>query len=479
MEHDDVVNESLLALAERLRSPLPTAQLTGWFVRPFDNAVATARTCYSAKGIVTPEQVAGDHLTDPAKREAAKARRDALARSIYEAGHHTTLQHAHFQFALTNVSRNLIWSVLHAHPFYNSEQVSQRYVPVQPDQVLRPALPPEAASIYDACVAQQMASYANLCEVLEPLARAHYLRRFPGRAAERHAKQVQQDVRKRCMEVARYVLPIATFAYLYHTVSGLTLLRYYRLAQIFDVPTESRLVLEAMMRAVLDLDPGYKTVVADPLPLEATPEYQAFAQWLDRLAATQHARSDRARAYAADFDAKLDGGVSKLVAATPGGEEVLAQAVRDVLGAPPGELDDQQAIRWVLDSSRNHLLGDALNLSLHSKLMRAGQHVHYTFRKKLSHTADSQDQRHRMTPGSRPILFAHVMDQPDTVDPLLIREAEADGTPAGAAIGLGYRESLARSYEAVARLVALGVEPEMAAYLLPNAHAVRFMETGD
>ena len=38
----------------------------------------------------------------PAKREAMAERRDDLARSIYQAGHHTTLQHATFQFVLDN-----------------------------------------------------------------------------------------------------------------------------------------------------------------------------------------------------------------------------------------------------------------------------------------------------------------------------------------------------------------------------------------
>ena len=33
-----------------------------------------------------------------------------------------------FVFILDNVSRLAIWSFFHAHPFYNSEQVSQRYV---------------------------------------------------------------------------------------------------------------------------------------------------------------------------------------------------------------------------------------------------------------------------------------------------------------------------------------------------------------
>jgi len=89
--------------------------------------VAAARTCYSPR-IVKAEDVRKD--------EKARSVRDRIARETYQAGHHTTLQHATFQFSLENVSRQLIWSVLHAHPFYNSEQVSQRYVEVKPERVI-------------------------------------------------------------------------------------------------------------------------------------------------------------------------------------------------------------------------------------------------------------------------------------------------------------------------------------------------------
>ena len=65
---------------------------------------------------------------------------------------------------------------------------------------------------------------------------------------------------------------------------------------------------------------------------------------------------------------------------------------------------------------------DTLNVGVHSPLMRTLDHAHYTFRKKLSHTADSQDQRHRMVPGSRPLLSRTVPRAVDVVEPELIRE---------------------------------------------------------
>src|SRR5512143_3047454 len=119
-------------------SPAPRVRLTHAFDRPFENVVATARTCYSPRGIVTEDQAS-----------ARPERRDALARSIYEAGHHTTFQHAHFQFAIENVSRHFLWTFLHSHPFYNSEQVSQRYVEVGRDQYAIPPLPPAERELYE------------------------------------------------------------------------------------------------------------------------------------------------------------------------------------------------------------------------------------------------------------------------------------------------------------------------------------------
>src|SRR6185295_19922381 len=117
-------------------SPLKV-KLINAFTDPFKNAIATARTCYSSKGIISSEGVSIE-------------KHGPLAQSIYEAGHHTTLQHAHFQFAIEGVSRHCIWSFLHSHPFYNSEQVSQRYVEVKEGSYLTPNFAnEEAQALYE------------------------------------------------------------------------------------------------------------------------------------------------------------------------------------------------------------------------------------------------------------------------------------------------------------------------------------------
>jgi hypothetical protein len=135
-------------------------------------------------------------------------------------------------------------------------------------------------------------------------------------------------------------------------------------------------------------------------------------------------------------------------------------------------LSDEEAIDAALDAARNRYLGEALNLTTLSKLSRALAHPGWTFRKKISHTADSQDQRHRMTPASRPLLAAHLDDDPDVVTPALIPHA-------GPAVEALYRESMERSWEGIRELRSRGVDAATAAYLLPNAVALRFTESAD
>jgi thymidylate synthase ThyX len=428
----------------RFLSPEPQVVLTKAFTEPFRNAIATAKTCYSGSGIVNDEQVANGY--------------EPLARSIYQAGHHTTLQHAHFQFALSNVSRQFIWSFLHSHPFYNSEQVSQRYVTMRPESVAVPPLEGDALALYRKTVARQMAAYAEFSERLLPLADREWAARFP-----RTRKHFARDVKKKAQEVARYVAPVAALSYLYHTVSGITLLRYYRLCRQFDAPFEQRIVVEKMVDALLDLDPRYRTILEAPLDEAETPEAAFFAR--------SPVAPATARAFCAEFDAQLAGRTSKLIDYKVQNERVLADAVREVLGLPAGRLADADAIDLVLNPARNRLLGESLNLTTHGKLTRALVHPSYTFKKRLSHTADSQDQRHRMTPASRPVLAAHLFDAPDVIVPELLRE---DST-----LERDYHAVMDEVWGAISRLRRMGVPDEFALYLLPNAAAVRFTESAD
>ncbi|HEV8701193.1 MAG TPA: FAD-dependent thymidylate synthase [Candidatus Polarisedimenticolia bacterium] len=448
------------ASGSRFLSPPPEVRITNAFAGAFDNVVATARTCYSGSGIVRDEQILGDPLAPPEARAERARRRDTLARDLYQAGHHTTLQHAHFQFALSNVSRQFLWSFLHSHPFYNSEQVSQRYVTVKPGHYAVPPLAGRALQVYEETVALQQQAYEDLCRLLQGPVSSAYYARYPAR--RHYPKKYEKEVQKKAQEVARYVLPIATFAYLYHTISGLTLLRYYRTCLVPDAPLEQRLVVGRMVEELLEREPAYAAILEQPIPEEETAEHRAMQE--------HAARDDEGRkSFLEGFDRQLGDRVSLLVDYPAHNEETLAQSVREVLGVARGRLADDEAIALALDPARNGYLGEALNLTTLSKLSRALVHCHYTFRKRLSHTADSQNQRHRMTPASRPILNAHLTSEPDFVTPILVGQ---DGPSLKR-----YREAMEASWDGFSRLRALGVSDEFAAYVLPNALAIRFTES--
>lgn len=443
------------AIESPFASAPPKVALVNAFTRPLDNAIATARTCYNSR-IITPDDVVKD--------ERAIALRDRLARETYEAGHHTTLQHATFQFTLDNVSRQVLWSFFHAHPFYNSEQVSQRYVEVKPGKVLIPRLPPEQDSIYRGAVERAMGVYHQLIAMLTPAVHAEYFRIFPARRKE-EAKWAS-GVKKKAQEVARYVLPVATFAHLYHTISGLTLHRYHRLCRLFDVPREAAWIVERMVELVNAHDPLFFRDIEDPIPLEQTHEYRLLQEY--RI----EARGESARAFVREFDESLGGYRSRLIDYKANAEASLAQAVRTILGLTRDRMSDDEAILEVLSPERNPYFGESLRLTTLSKLTRAMSHPHYTFRKKLSHTADSQDQRHRMVPGSRPVLLAqYAGGEPDVVVPDLIA-----AVPEAHEL---FMAEMRRLFADIDRLLDAGVSAEDALYLLPNAFPIRFEESGD
>src|SRR6202162_5714487 len=336
-------------------SPAPRVRLVHAFERPFENVVATAGTCYSSKGIVTEDQAS-----------ARPERRDALAKSIYAAGHHTTFQHAHFQFAMENVSRQFLWTFLHSHPFYNSEQVSQRYVEVKGGNYAVPPMGLGERDLFEMTALRQQNAYERLTQLLTPLAGERYFGLFPGRTRGDGRKSFSGAVQKRAQEIARYVLPVATFAYLYHTVSGITLFRYWRLCESFDAPTEQREVVGQMVEEVLRHDPLYEAVLQDPLPLEETQEFALF-QSLANARPAGAAGDD----FRGEFDRELSGRVSRLVDWKANNEEILASSVREILGLPRAALSDDEAIRLVLDPSKNRLLGETLTMTTHGKLSRA------------------------------------------------------------------------------------------------------------
>lgn len=427
----------------------PRVTLRNYFHSPFDSAIAAARTCYSTR-IIFPDEI-------------TEKQRVAIGATTFNGGHHTVFQHAHFEFGLENVSRHFVWNFLHSHPFYNSEQQSQRYVRLDEARAFIPPLPDEAAEVYLQAIERGWEYYRLLSRKLAGRTREvlYDVWKIGERTAEKRRKRIETQVEKKAIEVARYVLPIAAFTAMVHTVSGIVLHRLYRMSNSGDTPYETARVIGQMVERVKEIDPQFfERIGSGPLAEEALPE--------PRLAAEG---SPAGRALAKqEFDRELGGLTSRMIAATPDAESIVARSFRYVLGLSETEMDDDRALEELLNPACNRYRLETLDAGVHSPILRVLQHPSYTFLKKLSHTADSQDQRHRMVPASRPLLAAAGCPEPDYITPMLVR-----GNPEVEPL---YRQAMGEAWQAKNRLLELGVPPQFAVYVLPNAAAVRLVESG-
>jgi thymidylate synthase ThyX len=138
------------------------------------------------------------------------------------------------------------------------------------------------------------------------------------------------------------------------------------------------------------------------------------------------------------------------------------------------QLSDADAFASVMNPAQNKLLGETLSLMTLSKIHRALELVTVSFQRKISHTADSQAQRHRMTPGVRPQLTTHldVDSDVDVITPVLLLEEDAVHAKRL------YDDEVARTWDDMRALHAGGVPADVYSYLLPNSFPIRYIETG-
>jgi flavin-dependent thymidylate synthase len=426
----------------------PRVTLRNYFAHPYDSAIAAARTCY-AHHLITP-----DEITD-------KQRLNIGAATFYS-GHHTVFQHAHFEFGLENVSRQFVWSFLHAHPFYNSEQQSQRYVRMDKVQAFVPSqslfFDAGSRAIYEQAIAKAWAAYEELSKLLVGSTREILgdIWHIGPMSHPKRLQKIERSAEKRAIELARYVLPVAAFTTMVHTVSGIVLHRLWRMCNASDTPCEAREVIGAMVAHVKEIDPQFFERFGTE-PLEDLPEWKNPA-------------SNSGEAINKEFDAQLENKTSKLIDYSPNAVKVTADAYRSVAGLTQAQCSDAEALDRLLNPARNTYRLETLNVGVHAPIMRALQHATYTFAKKISHTADSQDQRHRMVPGSRPLLTLADTREPDYITPMLLQENSHAREV--------YERAMHDAWQAKNALLDRGVPPEQALYLLPNAKSIRVVETG-
>ena len=296
--------------------------------KPSNVAVSAARTCYFPNGIVTPE------------KSEEWARKQDLLEGIFKGGHHTTLQHTHITMLITGMSRHLIWRLLHGHPYYNSEQVSQRYAKMKIENFVYPAEGERGE--WEAFYRARFEDYEKLIDLLY------------GDVEAVVPKFRRKDTGKKAQEMARYVLPGGMSAYLYHTVNIITLLRYIAVAKTMpECRTEAERFADTVASKLIELDASLQPLVEHAQ--NATPEFPAFDM--------------------AALKGKIGSGEAQV-------------KVYDVVGDAAFDV--------------NHNYADVLRYS--QMLPDSGALGGFSTYIKLSLSADAQNQRHRRSPAVRPAL---------------------------------------------------------------------------
>jgi len=316
---------------------------------PSNTAVSAARTCYFPNGIVPPEKSEGWE------------RKDDLLKGIFKGGHHTTLMHTHVTMLISGMSRHLIWRMLHGHPYYNSEQVSQRYAKMKIENFVYPK--GADRSEWEAYYRKRFEDYEKLIELLHP----DVLEVVP--------KFRRKDSMKKAQEMARYVLPGGMSAYLYHTVNIITLLRYIAVAKAMpECRGEAEEFADLLAEKLLKIDESLRPLVEHAQ--EGTPVFPGF-----------------------DMDSLKE----KIGVAV--GQKVK---VYDVVGDAAFAVNDNYA--------------DVLRYS--QMLPDSGILGGFSTYIKLSLSADAQNQRHRKSPAIRPALEP-IYRRSAYTPPIIAKNAEA------------------------------------------------------
>ena len=229
-----------------------------------------------------------------------------------------------------------------------------------------------------------------------------------------------------------------------------------------DTPHEASLVIGRMVDLVREIDPlFFEKVGCDEL--------------LDRRTCPRRrSRAPRGDgdAFAREFDARLEGRgleAARQLASTR--RASIADAVRATFGLTCDEMPDEEAIDRVLNPARNRYRLDVMNVSYHSPMMRGAA-------PRVVHVREAP-QPHGRLAGPAPPHGAGVAAADDVCRHGRARLRRRRGSsPATRGRWPCTSGRCSDAWAAKNRLLALGVPLEFALYVLPNAKALRMVESG-
>lgn len=385
---------------------------------------------------------------------------EEVAELTLDGGHHTTRMHQNYTFRLLGVSRAVVHDIFHEHPFYNTGQQSQRYVEAKEGNYLVPrGLTAEQEKVFRETGDFANRVYFQLLDALRPKIGERVRQMYPEswRNGKETSLRLVDKTAKLSQEIARYVLPIAQRTTLLYTINELSLLRLFRASQFENFSAEAKFVIARMVQEVVKRgkDKRFLDELRKPLELEERAEITEASVLAQKEA----------------FDKEIGELSSKLLPPSETSVLALVMAVRGGLAIPPAEMADSDILALVSNPEKNQILADVLETGMHHLPTKYLRQIQLTFLTRLSHTADSQRQRQRRTPGAPPPLGALYSDEPDYMTPLVIRE-----NPELKSL---YNEAVEKIFDGVKRAIESGVPKEWALMLLPNALTIRLVESGD
>ena len=187
-----------------------------------------------------------------------------IGAATFYSGHHTVYQHAHFEFGLENVSRQFVWSFPARASFLQFRAAEPALRAPRP----RARLYPSGRRTFRSRRARDIRTSDRACLGVLPRTLPGSRIGSDGQSSATFGTSAQCRIlaasrkssaqpEKRAIEVARYVLPVAAFTTMVHTLSGIVLHRLWRMQAACDTPAESRAVLGAMVARVREIDPQF------------------------------------------------------------------------------------------------------------------------------------------------------------------------------------------------------------------------------
>jgi len=444
------VVENYLQLGNRFESPpkvllkLRTQSVDGQELTSRDIAVTTAVQCYA------PGVAAFKERTDEKSLQ--------IQGSTLDAGHHTTRMHTNYTWQIVGATRSVTHEIFHSYPFYNSEQQSQRYVEAKEGNYLVPKdIPSEHEAYFRSVASFENSAYFRLLDALHPGIEERVRVMYPAGSwrVESTKQRLETKANKLCQEVARYVLSIGQLTTFDHTLNEISLLRLFRASLQEKFPDEARFIIGSMISQVAVCDPS---IIGElDFPLERYRETQPDER---------HILEEKHR-----FDQNLGPRSSLMLNSQGVSDGVLINSARIVLGMPPSACSDSEVLSRLMDPVKNKFLADVYETGMLDPLTTVLRSVSIAYATKLSHTADSQRQRQRRTPGATPRVEMIYDGSPDFITPMVIRD--------DLKLQEMYTEIMVKIFGDVGAAIKMGIPKETALLLLPNATTLRLVESGD